>query len=142
MSVRSLGARVYFVRCEITGRVKIGTSTKLRARLAKIAAHSPTPVRIEASIPGSTALERALHARFRIHRLHGEWFSPAVDDVAIAIVVAELAPPVVQEMRVGTRSHGVVRVARYAGRAWPEGLTNGAGDLETRGPSGDWLSWT
>jgi hypothetical protein len=73
---------IYFLRCEKdtdlieAGWIKIGTTTRLSARLRKIAAdlgHMPTVLAI---LDGAFAEERALHGKFEFARKYGEWFYP------------------------------------------------------------------
>lgn len=58
---------VYYVR--VGNRVKIGTTTNLRRRLAILA-----PEEVLATEPGNTAQERSRHVQFRALRTVGEWF--------------------------------------------------------------------
>lgn len=70
---------VYFIQQDETQAIKIGyteTEQGLRQRLADLQTGSPYTLRILGRTPGTPALERALHVRFRKYRLSGEWFSP------------------------------------------------------------------
>jgi hypothetical protein len=73
---------VYFIRCDITGLVKIGTSFDPATRLRTLQCGSPTPLRIERQVVGYLLTEAALHERFAAQRRHGEWFSIGADEVA------------------------------------------------------------
>lgn len=71
---------VYFIR--FGDRVKIGTTTNRRQRLASLPYDE-----VLAVTPGDVSHERALHARFRHLRVTGEWFQ---DDPEIRQFVALL----------------------------------------------------
>lgn len=58
---------VYYMR--VGNRVKIGTTTNLRMRLASI-----NPEELLAKEPGGYQLERSRHAQFKSLRTVGEWF--------------------------------------------------------------------
>lgn len=75
---------IYFLHCERdsddlylqAGWIKIGTTTRLSARLKQIAAdigHTPT---VLAVLDGAFAEEHALHERFGFAKMRGEWFYP------------------------------------------------------------------
>jgi hypothetical protein len=69
---------VYFVQGETgAGPIKIGTTTNIKSRLSALSVSSPVKLKLLAAIPGGTKVEADMHQRFRRHRLHGEWFSPA-----------------------------------------------------------------
>lgn len=61
---------VYFMRHDQI--IKIGYSKNPRKRAAALAS-----AEILATEPGGVERESELHSRFRAHRLHGEWFTPA-----------------------------------------------------------------
>lgn len=61
---------VYFMRHDQI--IKIGYSKNPRKRAAALAS-----AEILATEPGGVERESQLHAMFRAHRLHGEWFKPA-----------------------------------------------------------------
>lgn len=67
-------AKVYFIQCLETKRVKIGIAQKPIARLTQIQTMSPTKVDLVLSVEGGLELEKALHKEFAETRLHGEWF--------------------------------------------------------------------
>lgn len=56
------------------GDIKIGISRDPVARLATLQVGSSEPLRGVAAWRGSRADEKALHAMYASHRLHGEWF--------------------------------------------------------------------
>ena len=64
---------VYFIQ---GGKfVKIGyTEQPVATRLAAIQTGCPYPLRVLATVPGDTYLERDLHRMFSSWRTHGEWF--------------------------------------------------------------------
>ncbi len=82
---------VYFILCPELNRVKIGyTARNPNQRLESVAsmnAGSTIPLGIIPRVPG---LETRLHARFKQHRLHHEWFN---HDAEIARFVEESAEP-------------------------------------------------
>lgn len=69
---------VYFIGSE-GGPIKIGCALNVNNRLAALQCASPVRLAILATTPGRTKVERAYHARFAAHRLHGEWFAPHPD---------------------------------------------------------------
>lgn len=75
--------QVYFLRCSVSGLIKIGTTgprkSHLRARLANLQACSgPTQVCIRVLPRVRRSLEKRLHRHFAAARDHGEWFRPSV----------------------------------------------------------------
>lgn len=69
------------------GRIKIGSSRNVSARLRQIAAHFTEPLELIGTIPGSIALERAAHAMLKEHRGRGEWFQ---DCFAVRQAISEI----------------------------------------------------
>ncbi len=65
---------VYFLHAEQCGKIKIGFTTKLRARILALKAESPTPLHLLASAPGHYWDERKIHSKFIQSHSHGEWF--------------------------------------------------------------------
>lgn len=65
---------VYFVRAGETGPVKIGCSNKPANRLLQIGEWVPFKLELIAVMPGSYALETAVHNMFAPEWSHGEWF--------------------------------------------------------------------
>lgn len=65
---------VYFVECETTRRIKIGSAINPPARLKGLQCGSPTKLRILTAEPYSLTGELELHRMFGKARLHGEWF--------------------------------------------------------------------
>lgn len=60
---------VYFA--EKNGRIKIGFSERPQERAKALSA------RLLAFVDGSMAEERAMHERFDLERIEGEWFAPS-----------------------------------------------------------------
>ena len=81
---------VYFITARQVGKVKIGCAYDPHVRLEKLQAASPVELTIEALMRGSHQEERALHARFAAHRLHGEWFDLAPE---IELMIATFPAP-------------------------------------------------
>lgn len=74
--------RVYFIQAGAAGPVKIGISRDVERRRGELQRLEREPLRVLATLEGTTQDERALHQRFAAHRLHGEWFSPAPELLA------------------------------------------------------------
>lgn len=74
-------ATVYFIGSE-AGPIKIGYSLRPETRLRDLRLGSPVALDIMAAVEGSPSMERAYHALFAEHRLHGEWFAPHPDILA------------------------------------------------------------
>lgn len=68
-----MGNIVYFIYS--AGRIKIGYSDGLRARLGILTTASPFPPVAVLVVKGGLRVERKFHARFAEDRLHGEWFT-------------------------------------------------------------------
>ncbi|WP_103729011.1 GIY-YIG nuclease family protein [Novosphingobium sp. HII-3] len=64
--------RVYFAGA--LDKIKIGCSVRPVARIAAVGEWIPYPVTILATMPGTFALEAALHRMFAEEWSHGEWF--------------------------------------------------------------------
>jgi len=75
---RSKVPLVYFITSE-AGPIKIGLSECPQARVHHMQSHSPSKLTLAAIDEGGRERERHYHERFAMHRLHGEWFSPASD---------------------------------------------------------------
>jgi len=65
----------YLYFFEAPGRIKIGISRKVLARLREVGKHMDAPPRLIGYIEGSYGLERFLHQKLEAHRLRAEWFS-------------------------------------------------------------------
>jgi hypothetical protein len=81
---------VYFVTCRKANAVKIGCSVDPHGRLPEIQSGCPIPLKLEATLPGLHAEEKAMHWRFSEHRIHGEWFTLAPE---IELVIAANPAP-------------------------------------------------
>lgn len=68
--------RVYFIGSDakVGASVKIGCSSRPDDRLRQLQTASPTRLAILALIDGDELDEALYHTRFRVQRLHGEWF--------------------------------------------------------------------
>lgn len=69
-----MGSVVYFVRQGNRGPVKIGTTTRLYARMDELRTANSFQLVLLAHEPGDRAHEAALHRRFAGSRGRGEWF--------------------------------------------------------------------
>ncbi len=65
---------VYFVRCVVTGAIKIGFSEDILARFRDLQSGAPEPLELVHTISGGIQEERRLHRLFASERMHGEWF--------------------------------------------------------------------
>ena len=72
---------VYFIR-SAPGEIKIGKAIDVQKRLNGLQTSHPHRLQLLATTVGGKPAERAYHARFAEHRLHGEWFSPHPDILA------------------------------------------------------------
>jgi hypothetical protein len=63
---------IYFIRC--ADRIKIGFSENPKVRLGKISADAPYPCALLGAVEGGKDVENELHAKWKQHRAHGEWF--------------------------------------------------------------------
>ena len=69
-------ARVYFIREEGSGAIKIGMSTRVRDRFYMIQADNPNDITLLAQMFGGRRVEGVLHRYFESARIKGEWFRP------------------------------------------------------------------
>lgn len=76
---------VYFVECG--GRIKIGYSTNVEARMKALETGAPHSLTLLATIPGSQGFERAIHSVLGAHRHKGEWFD---DCAAVRSLISEV----------------------------------------------------
>lgn len=67
---------VYFVQMGRAGPIKIGYSTNPAARIASMQTSNARELVLIGSIPGDTAVERAIHRELSAYRLRGEWWRP------------------------------------------------------------------
>lgn len=79
---------VYFIQAQ-TGQIKIGIAASPELRLRALQTGSPVTLALLATRSGGRPKEAEYHARFAVHRLHGEWFSPHPDILA---EIEHLAP--------------------------------------------------
>ncbi len=77
---------VYFIQDTHTGNVKIGCAADPQARLATLQTGCPSMLILLGAIPGGLEGERALHSRFREHRVRGEWYRPAPAILSLASI--------------------------------------------------------
>lgn len=75
---------IYFIRCTVTGLVKIGYTSQetIADRLNQLKVGSPTKLEVIGAQQGSPSDERALHAFYGAKRSHGEWFRLTEEDLA------------------------------------------------------------
>ena len=67
-------SHVYFIGIEPEGPIKIGHTTDIDIRLAKLQHASPYLLTVLAVAPGGSVAETALHRTFASNRIRGEWF--------------------------------------------------------------------
>lgn len=65
---------VYYVGARAVGRIKIGTTKDIRARMSRLRAQSIDNLELVYAEPGGLREERARHELFHHLRRHGEWF--------------------------------------------------------------------
>lgn len=68
---------IYFIKNVANGTIKIGFSDKPNKRLSELQTGSADKLVLIKAIDGDESVEAALHEQFALHRLQGEWFSPA-----------------------------------------------------------------
>lgn len=66
--------RLYFIRNETTGNVKIGISKDPEARLRSLQTGSDATLTIMDTFPGNKWCEASLHDEFKALHVRGEWF--------------------------------------------------------------------
>lgn len=79
---------VYFIQGHPNGNIKIGWAANPYLRLTKLQLSCPIPLVLLAFQEGGQQLEASYHKRFCAYRLHGEWFEPAPEIVALAAKVS------------------------------------------------------
>ena len=67
----------------IGGPIKIGCARNSTSRLAELTRYSPVKLVLLASVDGGFPEETLLHFIFKADRLHGEWFAPRPNLMAI-----------------------------------------------------------
>jgi hypothetical protein len=116
---------VYFIVCIDSGRCKIGfTKHDVEKRIKSLQTGSASELTLIAKHPGSIDTERALHERFAMDRIQGEWFNVS-DELRAYIVATVLA------MSELTITHGKrlepwmiigMKMALERMSSWPESL--------------------
>jgi T5orf172 domain len=81
---------VYFIQAIDGGRIKVGTTRQLKARLWSLSKEVGTKLRVLAVVKGHYPEEKSIHDRFAHLRAFGEWFEPG-DDL-MAFIAAKGAP--------------------------------------------------
>ena len=77
------GLRIYFAQSPDGGRIKIGCSKRVRARLTELRADSGIDIRLLGTMPGGFEDEKEIHRQFAGYGLptrrlrHGDWYFPA-----------------------------------------------------------------
>ncbi len=121
---------VYFA--EACGRIKIGCSNDVEARLRTVGEWIPFPITLLATIEGGTDLECSLHRMFDADWSHGEWFDASPRLYALIADIAAGKPVAIDTSAVSHRrrgfiadkkrvSHKITRV-RKAGGAIPQSI--------------------
>lgn len=77
---KSSQGRVYLIRNEVNGFVKIGFSVRPELREKTLQPEEPA-IALIGSIPGNKKIERSIHAKYAQKRIRGEWFRLADSDV-------------------------------------------------------------
>lgn len=68
---------IYFIKNISNGQIKIGFADSPNKRLTDLQTGSSDRLVLIKSIEGDRAAEAELHKQFALHRLNGEWFTPA-----------------------------------------------------------------
>lgn len=106
---------VYVIGSGWNDPVKIGISAEPRQRLGDLQTSTPHKLRILVMFRGTRKDEKALHHRFKVHRLTGEWFqrSRAINDF-IANVASDL-----DEIKAPAEPNGFdAWISKHPDRAW------------------------
>lgn len=82
-----MSGHVYFIECG--GRIKIGHSTDIPARMDQLASGNPFPLVLLGAVAGSLALERHIHKHMAAYRLNREWFRDHADVRAVLAALTE-----------------------------------------------------
>jgi DNA-binding XRE family transcriptional regulator len=80
---------IYFIK-SARGRIKIGTTIRLKQRLKELETGHGEPLEVLAVADGSTEAERYLHRRFAHLRVMGEWFESGED--LMALIASDCRP--------------------------------------------------
>lgn len=87
---------IYFIRSGDTGPIKIGLAKDVRRRLSGLQTGHPERLHLLHLFDGGAVEERALHSRFKEHRIKGEWFTATQEilsgDVGLAPLAVEAKP--------------------------------------------------
>ncbi len=114
---------IYFIKNTVVQAIKIGYSAKPARRLAGLQTASPHRLVLLGTIPGSEADEQAMHARFAMHRLEGEWFCGDIIDEVFAILAAPREPVRVVSKQIRNDANDIAIIL--------EGVTVEANDTQT-----------
>lgn len=90
----------YFIQAEEGGLIKIGTAISPLFRLRTMQTGCPLKLRLIGLTDGDRLFERGLHKKFEGTRVHGEWFEPSEELLAL---VAECPVPDVISIRLKTK---------------------------------------
>ncbi len=116
---------VYFIVCIDSGRCKIGfTKHNVAKRLKTLQTGSSGELTLLAKHPGSIDTERALHERFAMDRIKGEWFHVSDDLRAymVATVLAMSEFTITQGSKLEPWMTVGMRMALERMSSWPESL--------------------
>lgn len=72
-------ACVYFVQSEGNNLIKIGYTTNLKKRLAKMRTDSSTPLKVLFAMEAYRLEEKSIHSGLFKFNIHGEWFAPSAE---------------------------------------------------------------
>lgn len=67
---------IYVLLGEMTHRIKIGRTTRMKARIKAIQSSSPDKLKLLIAFEGFEEEEEILHEMIKDRRIHGEWFDP------------------------------------------------------------------
>lgn len=98
--------RVYFIRVQPSGPIKIGiTSNDPADRIDALQVGCPWPLKLMGTIEGSYGNESFLHDKFAVLRMAGEWFEPAPE---LLLAIDEMLAPGFQWPTVGDPSFAAI----------------------------------
>lgn len=84
---------IYVIRAGDSGPVKIGVATDVKRRIAGFQTSHPERLHLLHMFDGGRDEERALHERFKVERIKGEWFNPIPEILRGDFGLTPMHPP-------------------------------------------------
>ena len=95
MAERAGVSYLYFIRGLESKRIKIGMTTRNpKQRLASLQSASPEPLTCISAFEVAPEVEGHLHKLLEAHQIHGEWFAPHKDVLAVIETCKAAIPPI------------------------------------------------